>query len=385
MHIAFLTPEYPSDRTGHSGGLGTSIRNLAQALVKVGVQVSIFVYGQDTDEHYTEAGIRYHRIKNVRVRGLSWWLTRRKIECLINDEIKKTGIDVVEVADWTGISAWMNFNCPVMMRLHGSDTYFCLLEKRHVKWWNKYQEKTAYQHADAIIAVSDFVGAISNQVFGTQRKYTVIPNSIDTSFFTPAKHKTDAPVILYFGTLIRKKGALNIPHIFNHVVEKIPHAQLILVGGDASDIKTGSPSTWALMQPLFSPTAIKNVEYVGKKPYSEIKAYIEQAQVCIFPSYAEALPVSWLEAMAMGKAIVASNIGWANEMLTHEKEALLCYPAEHEKYAAYIIQLLSDADLRIKLGDNAMQRVINQFDNSIVALKNIEYYTSLIDNYSKVR
>jgi hypothetical protein len=47
------------------------------------------------------------------------------------------------------------------------------------------------------------------------------------------------------------------------------------------------------------------VNYLGSVPYSEIKTYITQATVCVFPSFAEA-PVSWIEAMAMEKKLLAS-------------------------------------------------------------------------------
>jgi hypothetical protein len=49
MKIAFLTPEYPHPLTGNSGGIGTSIKNLAVGLVAAGCEVRILVYGQDQD------------------------------------------------------------------------------------------------------------------------------------------------------------------------------------------------------------------------------------------------------------------------------------------------------------------------------------------------
>jgi glycosyltransferase involved in cell wall biosynthesis len=378
MHIAFLTPEYPGPKTGHSGGLGTSIKNLATALVQVGINVSVFVYGQSQDEVINENGIRLYRIKNKQFKGLSWWLTRKKIEHLINGAIRNQKINILEVADWTGISAWMKIDCPVVMRLNGSDTYFCSIENRQVKWWNKLHEKKAYQQANAILAVSDFVGHKTNDIFELNRNYAVIPNSIDANRFQSYKEENTYPTILYFGTLIRKKGVLDIPLIFNKVMDAIPNAQLILVGSDANDIESGNYSTWDLMKPLFSEIAFKQVCYLGKQPYSEIQEYIKQANVCIFPSYAEALPVSWLEAMAMEKAIVASDIGWATEMLTHEKEALLCHPSQHEVFAEHIVRLLTDEVLKKALGNNARKRVETQFDNAVVAKQNIEFYKKVI-------
>jgi glycosyltransferase involved in cell wall biosynthesis len=117
---------------------------------------------------------------------------------------------------------------------------------------------------------------------------------------------------------------------------------------------------------------------LGKKPYEEIQQFIEQAAVCIFPSYAEALPVSWLEAMAMGKAIVASDIGWAKEMLTHEKEALLCHPSQHVLFAEHIVRLLTVPFLKMELGSNARKRLVVQFDNTVIAKQNILFYNERI-------
>ncbi|WP_417558928.1 glycosyltransferase, partial [Mesoflavibacter zeaxanthinifaciens] len=84
MKIAFLTPEYPHERVGHSGGIGTSIKHLASALVKQGHEVSLLVYGQEEDAVFEANNITFHLIKNKKLKGLSWWLTRKKIEKLIN-------------------------------------------------------------------------------------------------------------------------------------------------------------------------------------------------------------------------------------------------------------------------------------------------------------
>ena len=54
MKIAFLTPEYPHPKTGHSGGIGTSIKNLSKGLVNEGHEVVVLVYGQKEDDFFTE-------------------------------------------------------------------------------------------------------------------------------------------------------------------------------------------------------------------------------------------------------------------------------------------------------------------------------------------
>ena len=84
MNIAFLTPEYPHTKTGVSGGIGTSIRALALALVKLNHGVIILLYGQKQDDSFEDEGVKVQCIKNVKLKGLSWWLTRKKLERIIN-------------------------------------------------------------------------------------------------------------------------------------------------------------------------------------------------------------------------------------------------------------------------------------------------------------
>ena len=78
MKIAFLTPEYPHPKTGSSGGIGTSILNLSKGLVQLGHKVSIVIYGQNTDEVFQDNGITFYKIKNIKVKGLSLFLTQKK-------------------------------------------------------------------------------------------------------------------------------------------------------------------------------------------------------------------------------------------------------------------------------------------------------------------
>jgi glycosyltransferase involved in cell wall biosynthesis len=264
--------------------------------------------------------------------------------------------------------------------LHGSDTYFCHLDNRPVKWINKFHEKRALQNADALLSVSQFTATKTNFIFGLNKKFAIIPNLIDSSLFKAdhSKHHSDKS-ILYFGSLIRKKGLLELPLIFNRVIESNPDAKLILVGKDVPDIISGNASTWQMMQNLFSDKAIKNVQYLGGVPYEAIKDKIQESQICVFPSFAEAFPVSWLEAMALEKPIVASNIGWAKEMIDDGENGFLVDPKNHEFYAKRIIDFLENEDLRQKSGQSARNKVETFFDIKILVKQNIEFYNKIIN------
>ena len=379
MNIAFLTPEYPNAKFDVSGGIGTSIFNLSHELVKSGHGVHVLIYGQDEDELFEENGIVFHKIKNAKFKGISRYLSQKKIERIINQLHKDKKIDFIEGPDW-GMTSFIKPTCPVIIRLHGSDTYFCYLDNRPVKWINKFHERRTLVNADAILSVSKFTGELTNKLFKAKKEFAVIPNGINTNDFSmrdnfDVEHNT----ILYFGTLIRKKGLLELPLIFNKVYEKNNQAKLLLIGRDSSDTISGNSSTWQMMQSLFSEEALKNVTYLGSVAYNEIKKHINKAKVCVFPTFAEALPVSWLEAMAVGKPIVASNVGWATEVIEDEVSGFLAHPKDHELFSKRILAFLDDEELCKTMGIAARKRVEVKFDSKVVMEQNIRFYNTILE------
>ena len=380
MKIAFLTPEFPHTKIGSSGGIGTSIQNLSKGLTDAGHQVSILIYGQKEDDFFEEDGISFYRVKNTKLKGFSRLLTQKKLQNLINKLVSENKIEILEAPDWTGITSNINPKCPVVIRLNGSDTYFCHLDNRPVKVLNKFHENRALEAADALLSVSQFTADLTKELFSLDRDFTVIPNSIDTDKFSfddtiEIKENT----ILYFGTLIRKKGLLELPLIFNEVYKKNNKAKLILIGRDGSDIISGSSSTWLLMQSLFDSAALDHVKYIGSVPYTEIKQHICSATVCVFPTFAEALPVSWIEAMAMQKAIVASDIGWAKEVIDNNSNGFLVHPKNHKEYADKVIELLDGKELRNRFGIEARKKVSERFSIEVVAKQSVDFYQKVIE------
>lgn len=378
MKIAFLISEYPHPKTGFAAGIGTSIMNLSKGLLDLGHEVVILIYGQDRDEVFSENRMVFYKIKNVKLKGFSRLLTQKKIEKLINSLVKQSKIDIVEAPDWTGITSNIKPKCPMLVKLHGSDTYFCHLDNRPVKFWNKFREKRAIQNADALLSVSQYTADVTKQLFSLQRDFTIIPNGIDIKKFSAeSASKVEENTILYFGTLIRKKGLLELPLIFNEVYKQNNTAKLILIGRDSSDIISGNVSTWAMMQSLFNKNALNNVNYIGSVAYDKITEHISTASICVFPTFAEALPVSWIEAMALKKAIVASDIGWATEVIDDGINGFLVNPKNHKEYADKILELLGNNELRNQFGIEARRKVEQKFSIEVVAKQSVDYYQKI--------
>jgi glycosyltransferase involved in cell wall biosynthesis len=377
MHIAFLTPEFPHSLTNSSGGLGTSIKNLANSLIAEGVEVTVFIYGQKHNMQLNENGIHFHFIKQKSYKFGGFYLYRKHLQYYINNVVEKSNVDLLEAPDWTGITAFMKINCPLVIRLNGSDGYFCYLEERKQKFKNYFFERKALKNADAIVSVSDFTARVTKDIFNINKDIPVIYNSLDTNKFQPL----DIPVIknqlLYFGTIIRKKGVLELAHIFNEVINQKPESSLMLIGKDVVDIFEGE-STLQLFMKILSPKARLRIKHVSEVSYESIGQHIGVSEVVLLPSFAEALPMTWLEAMAMEKAMVTSNIGWASEVMCNMRTGYTENPKNHKAFAAKIINLLDDVTLASSFAKEARIEVLSTFATDIISKKNIKFYEKLL-------
>ena len=377
MNIAFITPEYPHKNLKPAAGLGSSIKNLASVLAQAGHSIIVFVVFQNEENVFYDDGIKVISISRKGYKFFGWYLERKHIQKKIQQEIQTSKIDVIEAPDWTGITALMRFSIPLIIRLHGSDTYFCNLEGRKQKRKNYFFEKTALKQANKIISVSTFTGNLTKQLFHLRCNIETIYNGVNTDIFKPIEAKINTGQMLYFGTIIRKKGVLELASIFNIVVESHENASLLLIGRDVKDALENK-STLDLFFERLTEKAKSKVTHLQEVPYKDIKKYIAQAQVVVLPSFAEAFPMTWLETLSMEKALVASDIGWATELMEDGKTGYLVNPRNHEEFSNKIVTLLNDEEKSKRFGNNGRAHVISNFSTSVILKKNINLYKSLL-------
>jgi glycosyltransferase involved in cell wall biosynthesis len=353
---------------------------LATALHDEGVEVTVIVINQSFQEVFEDNGISIHALKPKKRSLGQWYFSRKDYNTYINSLVKEKNIDILEAPDWTGITAFMRFTCPLVVRFHGSDTYFCHLDKRKQKFKNYLIEKLAVKGADAFIAPTTYAGQVSKELFKiTDRTVKIIHYGLFLEAFNNNSPETYIHgSILYLGTLIRKKGVFELTKIFNSVVEQNPEAKLILIGNDSADLKTNSSSTWELMKAQFSQEALKRVDYKGKVPYEAVQGHIKSAHVCVFPTFAETLGMVTIESMALQRPVVNTNYGWAQELIDDGVNGYLVDPENTKEYASKIVQLLSDSKLTEKIGSAARIKVETTFDIKSLVKDNIAYYKSLL-------
>ena len=378
MHIAFLTTEYPHASIKAYGGLATSIKSAAQGLVALNFRVSVFIMSHTGDKIVEDEGIALHFIGQKKYRFASWFVYKKYVQRYINAQVKKENIGAIEAPDWSGLSAFMRFDCPLVIRFHGTDAYFCKLEGRPQKPKNFWLEKIALKGADHLISVSQFTAEETKSIFGLKKPIKIIHNSVDIDYLQPVPPAEEENRILYFGTLIRKKGVFDLVKAFNRLLKRGSGAHLYLAGADVRDIKTGR-STQELLWELFSAEAKERVHFLGKLDHGKIREEIAKATVVALPSHAEAMPMTWLEAMAMEKAVLTSDIGWAKEVMVDGQTGYTVTPTDHGEFACKLWRLLNDGGMRRKYGTAARNRVVQNFSTEATAKKNFDFYYGIID------
>lgn len=383
MKIGFITSEYPHPKVNHAAGIGTSIKNLGVALVRKNVEITVFVYHQNTDEIFMDDGVEIHLIKTKQFKFATWYFYRKHIQNYVNTIVSQKHIQLLEAPDWTGITAFMNFNKPVVIRLHGSDAYFCKLEGRKQKLKNYFFEWYALKKASKIISVSNYTAKITKAVFRIKGDIETIHNSINIDKFKPTSLLENTGQILYFGSIIRKKGVLELAHIFNEVIKNNENATLLFIGKDVKDVFENK-STVQMFKELLTEKARCKFTHIKEVSYKEIKNYIQKAQVVVLPSFAEAFPMTWLETLAMEKALVASNIGWAKELMQDGKTGYLVNPVHHKIFSNKIIELLNNKAKNKCFGKNGRRRVVSKFSAALMLQKNINLYKTVIKENKQI-
>ncbi len=377
MHIGFITPEYQYKNNQKAiGGIGTFTKNLAEQLVLNKYTVSIFLYSQNETKTFKENGITVYLIAQKKFPFLTWITNRKHNQNYINKIVEKENINVLEASDWTGFTAFMRFKVPLILRLHGSDTYFCDLDNRKVKFKNFYFEKKALKGADKIVGVSHFVAKKTKELFNIKKEIKVIHNAMDTTFFTPDHQNIQKKTLLYFGTIIRKKGVLEIAPVFNKLVAQDSEIRLTFLGRDTVDILK-KESTLKLFESQLSEKAKKNFRHISSVPYYEVKKHINQAEIIVLPSFAEAFPMTWLEAMALEKKLITSNIGWATELMINGETGFMLDPKKHQEFVDKILSLLNNTNSEL-MANKARKRIISSFNLVDKTKENIEFYKELL-------
>lgn len=181
----------------------------------------------------------------------------------------------------------------------------------------------------------------------------------------------DQRVIGYVGRIVAEKGLVELVKAFGEVHKAHPKTRLLLVG-TTGDSERDRACRDRVESQLAKDGTVGAVIFAGFR--QDIRELLTACDVFTLPSYREGMPVALLEAMAMARPCVATDIPGCREEIVDGQSGFLVPPQQAEPLAQRLGQLLSDPELAGRIGQAARQRVLEHFSLKAVLRKQVEAY-----------
>ena len=255
---------------------------------------------------------------------------------------------------------------------------------------SSWAERTAYEAADAVVAVSRGMREDVLDCYPSidPAKVHVISNGIDADFYhpDPATNVLERlgvdltrPYVTFVGRITRQKG---VPHLLRAGLQLDPSVQLVLLAGaaDTPELKT---ETYGLINEL---KAARDGVFVVSEmlPREEVRQVLTHALAFCCPSVYEPLGIVNLEAMACETAVVASAVGGIPEVVDDGVTGTLVRYDENDiatfenDLAAGINELVADPAKAEAMGKAGRARAVSEFGWDAVADRTIDLYRTLL-------
>lgn len=207
--------------------------------------------------------------------------------------------------------------------------------------------------ASAVLSVSSASAAGLERAFGLE-EIEVLPNAAPPVAAAPAARHEGAVAVFLGGFANPVKGGATI----------LAALELIEPGG-LRVVLAGPGELPVAGRRLLD--SRPEVEWRGWLEGGEREEVLGAASIFVLASSSEGLPMALLEAMSMGLAIAATEVGGVPDVAEQGVDALLVPPDDPEALAAAIARIAGDAELRVRLGEAAQRRAAEMDADRIAA------------------
>ena len=394
-----------------SGGQNVYVYELARALSRVGVKVDVYTRW---DNRKSASKVRFaERAKVIRLKvGPRQFISKDKFGPLMPEFVEKflectrisrTKYDLIHghyyFSGWAGLQLKNILKVPLVETYHSLG----LLKKKAMKELDTSPterteiERLIMNKADKIIATSpqEKISMIT-EYSPKKDNIAVVPCGTNLLRFNPidqvvARKKLGIPldkkVVVFASKMERRKGALTVVSVAKEIKNRWPavykNLQVHMFSGDPRKERTKEKQEQNFRDVLKA--AIKKVGVNGKIKLShgidqeKLHYYYCAADVVIMPSYYEPFGMVAIEAMACGTPVVASNVGGLKWTIEDGITGFHAEPKNAVKFAKCIVKIVSDPELKERLGKNGVIRVRQNFSWNIIAEKILDIYKELIE------
>jgi alpha-maltose-1-phosphate synthase len=408
MNIGILTNEYPPHVYG---GAGVHVEYLTRELAGLGHSVHVLSFG-DQDE--AAGTLRVEGVEPpVELKGQDPRHTKL-FATLLQDlamSAKLSRVDVVHCHTWythfAGCLVKYLQSVPLVLTTHSLEPHRPWKVEQlgtayHVSTWI---ERTAYQNADGVVAVSQAMKRDVHDLYGVpHHRIRVIHNGIDLEQYRPTFNRDrlreygidpDVPFVLFVGRITRQKGII---HLVNAIRFFHAGAQVVLCAG-APDTPEIAAEMDAAVERARRESGHKIVWIREMLAKDKVITLYTHAAIFVCPSVYEPFGIINLEAMACETPVVASAVGGIPEVVEHGETGLLVapetasateveprHPEQFSRDLATAVNvLLDDSGLRESMARKARARVEREFSWTSIAQQTAVFYEEVIGRYPKER
>jgi len=243
----------------------------------------------------------------------------------------------------------------------------------------KYVSKMIVKKADYIRIISPFLYEPLDRFEIDRKKIFIVPPRCDSKLFNKkrfdgkfySKIDKSKKNILFIGNLTKAKGIDILLNAFSLILKKDNNIDLLIVGSGEEDEN--------LQRQTISLGISKNVKFLGRIPNNEIPIVMNSVDVFVLPSIEEGMGRVLLESMAMELPVIASNVGGIPLLIEHNIDGLLFEVGNIKELSEYILNLLSDEELKNRLTLNANKKFIENYEYEVSMKMFIEMYKNIFE------
>lgn len=244
------------------------------------------------------------------------------------------------------------FGVPVLLHLHGSEMKPFYASQRPAV---QRMIRRHLERAHRVIVLSEswrtFIASVAPAA-----RVVVVPNYVRLPPERPVETR-NADQLLFLGLVGPRKGTFDLVEAFAAVHAAHPAARLV-IGGNGEVEKAGE-----LVARHGLGAAIELAGWVDGPARQRL---LDAAGIYVLPSYNEGLPMSVLEAMAEGLAVVTTRVGGIPELVTDGVDGLLIEPGDKAELSRALGRLLGDEALRVRIAEAGRRRVADHYSDRVV-------------------
>lgn len=296
------------------------------------------------------------------------WTLRRKLHALRPDVVHGQGTE-----RYCALSAALS-GFPNLITLHGNMRAVSQALQAKLFSFHRFAaflEPITLRLTDGVICLSNYtkreVGALAHRTW-------ILPNAVDSTFFTVPRHPPVIPTIFCAGTVDPRKNQHRLIMALDELAARIP-IRLMFAG------RHSIPDTYAakfLRLCADRPWC----HYEGSLDVTKFQEALGGATVLVLPSLEDNCPMVILEAMAAGVPVAASAIGGIPDLIENGVSGVLFDPSNEASIRSGIELLLCNTGAAQRIADVALQRAHVRFSPAAVARRHLEIYRELLSSAS---